>query len=279
MTKKIYLLFVVVLIFNSAMGQISEENSLFTPEPMRTASPFLFSETTLTAQDQAWTLNYSSSYGQRVEGPFGYDGIGQQFALKGYLGSKFTVYANASFGVANEGGDVMSAQQAEVIRDFIGGNKPTGFRLGLGLGINRDYSDVKSLLSRVTLSFDQFRWKAGGNVLFEKALAGDRDKIDVISSFGFHHELFKNLYGGLEAVGEDLEGLWDDEEAEGGAKVFIGPSLNLAPSASRFSFSLSGGPVFYASRNQATNFEAVRELPSQTGLTIRAKITFDISGT
>lgn len=278
MKKKLLLFVFNTIICSSIFGQIAERSTIAIPEPVRTPAPFLFSQTTLTAQDLPWSLNYSSSYGNRIDGPFGYDGVGQQFAIQGYLGSKFTVYANAAFGFANDEGNVVNAQQAEIIRDFIGGKNALGLRIGLGLGINRDYSDVKSLLSRITLSYEALRWKAGGNILFEKALADDRDEIDIITSLGFHYQLLGNFYGGFEAVGEDLEGLWDSEEAEGGAKIFVGPSLNLMPSASRFSFSVSGGPVFYASRNEATNFEAIRELPSQNGLTIRAKITFDISG-
>lgn len=278
MKKRFYLLFFITVASLNVMAQNSDVSNLYLAEPTRTATPFLFSETTLTTHDLPWTLNYSGSYGQRVEGPFGYDGIGQQFAVKGYLGSKFTIYANAAFGMANDAGNVVSAQQAEIIRDFIGGKKTTGFRLGLGLGINRDYSDVKSLLSRVTLAMEEFRWKFGGNLLFEKALSSERDNIDIITSLGFHYQLVGNFYGGFEAVGQDLEGLWNDQEAEGGTKVFIGPSLNLVPNASRFSFSLSGGPVLYASKNEVTSFNAIRELPSQNGLTIRAKITFDISG-
>ena len=276
MNKKIALFLLTAWIGSSTMAQIGEESNV--PDPVRNPADFLFSETTLTTQDLPWSLNYASSYGQRVEGPFGYDGFGQQLSLKGYLGSKFTIYANAAFGIANDQGNVVSAQQAEIIRDFVGGKNALGLRLGLGLGINRDYSDVKSLLSRVTLSYEALRWKAGGNLLFEKALTGNRDNIDIITSLGFHYQLFNNFYGGFEAVGEDLEGFWDDEEAEGGAKIFIGPSLNLAPTSSRFSFSLSGGPVFYATQNEATSLEAIRELPSQNGLTIRAKISFDISG-
>ena len=105
----------------------------------------------------------------------------------------------------------------------------------------------------------------------KKAFASNRDKIDVISSFGFHHVLFGKLYGGFETVGEDLEGFWDQEEAEGGAKLLVGPSLNMTTNNSKISFSLSGGPVFYATQNQVTNPDAIRELPSQAGPNLKSK--------
>ena len=274
MTKKIFALLITMIMGAAAMAQLPEENDRYTAK--RTPEPFLFSVTTLTPKDLPWSLNYSTSYGERVTGPFGYNGIGQQFAIKGYLGSRFTLYANAAFGFPHEG-DISSAQQAEIMRDFIGGKKTLGLRMGLGLGVNRDYNNVKSILSRVTVSFDAPRWKAGGNLLLEKAVASNRDNIDVITSIGFHYRFLGNLYGGFESIGEDLEGFWDEKEAEGGAKLLVGPSLNMTTNNSRMSFSVSGGPVFYATHSVVTNPEALRELPSQPGLTLRARVTFNLS--
>jgi hypothetical protein len=263
------------MIGTSTMAQDFSDKDIFTTK--RTPEPFLFSVTTLTPEDLKWSLNYSGSYGERITNTLGYDGINQQFAVKGYLGKRFTLYANASLGFPLEN-NVASAQQAEIIRDILGGKKVLGLRLGASFGIQRDYSDVKSLLSRITFSYEMPQWKFGGNVLFEKALTSNRDAVDVITSVGLHYCLSENFYGGIEAVGEDLEGFWDKEEAEGGAKVLIGPSLNLSPKKSRLSFSISGGPVFYATQNQITNTEAIRELPSEAGLMVRARVVFNLSG-
>ncbi len=275
MNKKIIFLLLYLTIGITAVAQITEKNGLY--EPADTPEPFLFSVTTLTEEDQTWSVNYLGSYGERVEGPFGYDGVGQQFSLKGYLGSKLTLYAYTALGIP-DGDNAASAQQIEVIRDFIGKRKPEGLRLGAGLGVSRDYSDVKSLLSRITMSFDVLRWKVGGNLLLEKSFASDRDAIDVITSMGLQYHFGGSLYGGIEAVGEDLEGFWDEEEAEGGAKLLVGPTINLIPNHSRFTFSAAGGPVMYATHSELTNPDAIRELPSQTGLTIRARIIFNLSG-
>jgi hypothetical protein len=277
MNKKFLLLVLSGMLSFSAMAQTSDDNNLFVAPSNRTPEPFLFSVTTLTPDDQSWSVDYSSSYGKHSEDLFGYDGVGQQFALKGYLGARFTLYANAALGFTGEN-EVVSSQQVEVLRDFIGGKNPSGLRMGLGLGLQRDFSNVTSLLSRITASYEASRWNIGGNVLLGKPLVSYRDNIDIITSFGFQYRLLGSLYGGVEAVGQDLEGLWQADEAEGGAKVLVGPSVNLVPNNSRFSFSLSGGPVMYASRSSETNPAAIRELPSQTGLTVRAKIIFSLSG-
>ena len=160
--------------------------------------------------------------------------------------------------------------------DQQGNNQPKGSQPADGAQAYNIEQAISDKAQGMTISYDAQRWKAGGNVLFEKAFGANRDKIDIISSFGFHHIIIGKLYGGFETVGQDLEGLWSDE-AEGGAKILVGPSLNMTTNNSRISFSLSGGPVFYASRNQVTNPDAIRELPSQSGLTLRAKVTFNLA--
>jgi hypothetical protein len=62
-----------------------------------------------------------------------------------------------------------------------------------------------------------------------------RDNIDLISSFGYQHRLGSHLFIGIEALGQDLEDYWEPDEAEGGAKLMIGPSVNLLPNNSKFS--------------------------------------------
>lgn len=274
MTKRTLLLLLTITTGFTSIAQVNEKDELFLSK--RTPEPFLFSKTTLTSSDVPWSIDYSASYGERVSGQFGFDGVGQQLGLKGYLGKKFTLYGLAAFGFDPEH-NVKSAQQVEIIHDFIGGTMVHGLKLGVGLGVGRDFSSVVSILSRATLSYDDINWKAGGNVLLQKSFSANRDAVDIISSIGFHHRFFGNLYGGVEAVGEDLEGFWDPEEAEGGAKLLVGPSLNMTTRDSRMSFSVSGGPVFYATQNQASNPDAIRELPAQNGLTVRAKVIFNLS--
>jgi len=240
-----------------------------------TTQPFLFSVTTLTANAPQWSLNYSGSYGENTASPFGYSGVDQQVSVKGYLGSRFTLYANAALGFANTGGTA-SAQQAEVLRDFIGGKQAFGPRLGLSFGVSRDYANVKSIFSRIAASFDAASWRFGGNMRFEKAFSSTRDDLDLITSIGFHHRIKGKLYAGFEAVGEDLEGFWEADEAEGGAKLLIGPSLNMTPDNSRFSFSVCGGPVFYATHSPVVPSEAIRDFNGQNGFTLRAMVSFNL---
>ncbi|MEO5911986.1 MAG: hypothetical protein ABIP95_13930 [Pelobium sp.] len=238
-------------------------------------NPFQFSVNTLTESSPKWNLNYSGSYGERTSRPFGYDGLDQKFAVKGYLGNRFTLYANASIGFSHEGG-VNSAQQAQVIKDFLGGKKAFGPKLGFGLGLNRDWDGVGAVFSRIAASWDASKWRLGGNMVFEKAFSASRDQLDFTTTLGFQHRILGAFFAGFEAVGQDLEGFWEEDEAEGGAKLLIGPSINYAPSNSKIAFSFAGGPVFYATRSSAIPSDAIRDLNTQNGYTLRAMISFNL---
>ncbi|MGI4019945.1 MAG: hypothetical protein ACRYFA_00420 [Janthinobacterium lividum] len=276
MKKLSFLLSSVLLLSFSLSAQQIPQNTKI-PATVNNVQPFLFSVNTLTAAAPAWGLQYSGSYGETALAPFGYNGVDQQLAVKGYLGNRFTLYANAALGFARSDGGVTSAQQAEVLRDVIGGKQLFGPRIGLGFGVSRDFTNVKSIFSRITASFDAASWRFGGNMRFEKAFDRNRDNIDLISSAGFHHRIYKQFFGGVEAVGEDLEGFWEADEAEGGAKLLVGPSINLMPQGSRFSFSLCGGPIFYATKSSVIPSEAVRDLAaSRNGYTVRAQVAFNL---
>jgi len=278
MKKQAIILSLLMLIFISAKAQNQQFSKSLGSTSGGTTQPFLFSVNTLTADAPAWNFNYSGSYGEHTAGPFGYDGVDQQFAVKGYLGNRFTLFANADLGFAHNG-STTTAQQAEVIRDFVGGKTFSGARFGLGLGVNRDFSNTGAIFSRVTASFEAASWRVGGNMRFEKAFSKTRDGIDLVSSIGFQHRITGPVFAGIEAVGEDLEGFWEADEAEGGAKLLVGPSINVAPTNSRFSFSVSGGPVFYATHSTVIPSEAIRDvgtLGTQNGYTIRAMVAFNL---
>ena len=267
----------VVFLFTSifSFAQNNETPDFFIRESIE---PFLFSTSSLTADNLPWTLSYLGSYGNNLSDGFGYNGINQQIGVKGYLGHRFTLLSYVALGIANEDNSLHSAQRVEMIRDLIGGKKSKGIRLGIGTGLSRDYGGVFALVGRVTATLEGNRVKVGSNLLLEKALSGDRDELDVLTSLGFQYKITEHFFAGAEAVGEDLEGLWEEDEAEGGARIMFGPSLSIIPRQSRFSFSLSGGPALYLTRSTVTNPDAIRELPGENGMTVRARVVFDLSG-
>jgi hypothetical protein len=273
MIRKIYLLVILISTLPFAVNA-----QIINPEmgtgAMSQPQPFAFTVNTLNPTARGWSLNYAGGYGQHTVTPLGYDGVDQNIGIRGYLGAKLTFLASMGVGFGNNG-DVKSLQQAEVLRDFIGGNHPGGFRIGAGLGFRREFNNDKVALSRVTAAFENASWRLGANVRFEKAFDKDRDGLDIISSFGVHRQISGELFGGIEAVGQDLEGFWETDEAEGGARLLVGPSLNFAPVSSRFSFTLCAGPIIYATRSTPAYDEfAVRELPASNGFTMKFNVGF-----
>jgi hypothetical protein len=273
MIRSFYLLVFMGLIL-PFLASAQTFNAQQSTPAMAQPQPFLFTINTLNPTARGWSLNYNGGYGERTVTPLGYDGIDQNIGVKGYLGAKFTLLASMGIGFGNNG-DIKSLQQVEALRDFIGGNLPSGFRLGAGLGFRREFNNDKVALSRVTATYESINWRLGANVRFEKAFDKDRDGLDIISSIGVHRQISGSLFGGIEAVGQDLEGFWETDEAEGGARLLVGPSLNFAPATSRFSFTLCGGPIIYATRSTpAFNQFAVRELPTSNGFTMKFNVGF-----
>src|SRR6185312_6345990 len=166
MNKKLLLLLLPFAAFlNAAKAQVTDK--VQTPLAMQQPQPFLFTINTLNPSARGWSLNYSGGYGQNTITPLGYNGIDQNVAVKGYLGSKFTMLVNLGVGFANKG-DVNTFQQAEVFRDFIGGDNASGLRVGLSLGFRREFNNDKVALSRITAAYESIGWRLGANVRFEK---------------------------------------------------------------------------------------------------------------
>jgi len=272
MARKIYLsLFLLFLVSSVLKAQSADDlggGSLAQPQP------FLYTINALNPTARHWSLNYSGGYGQYTVTPLGFDGVDQNIAVKGYLGNRFSLLATMGVGFGT-GGNTKTFQQAEVFKDFIGGKTPSGFRLGTSLGVIREFSNDIVALSRFNAAYENLAWKLAANARIEKAFSADRDEFDVISSFGILRRINGQFFGGVEAVGQDLEGLWENE-TEGGAKVLVGPTLNFVPVGSRLAFSLCAGPIFYVTHSTVTPFDsAVRELPSNTGFTIKFNVGFN----
>jgi len=66
---------------------------------------------------------------------------------------------------------------------------------------------------------------------------------------------------GLELVGQDLEGFWEEEEAEGGAVLFFGPTFVATIPDNSWTIILGGGPILRATKSAEANL-APRDLPT-----------------
>jgi hypothetical protein len=231
--------------------------------------PFVFTVTTSGASTtDRWSVRYDVGYAERSTAPFGYDGLEQRARVQGALGRGFTLLGQIALGTAG-GGGTSSTQEAEVLKDVTGAGRR--LQLAGGLGARREWDGTSVLLGRVAVARAFEASSLAANVRVERPLAEGRDGLDLITSIGWHHRLGGGLAAGIEAVGEDLEGFWEAEEAEGGARLFVGPSLRFAASPRVFA-SLCGGPIVRATRTDRRS-DAARGLPSgDDGYTVRLMV-------
>jgi hypothetical protein len=164
--------------------------------------------------------------------------------------------------------------ESEVLKDVANWD---GVRTSLGGGVRREAAGVTVLLARLAVGKTFPRSALWSNLRLERPLASRRDAVDLITSVGWTRRLGRSLHAGVEALGEDLEGFWEPEEAEGGARLFVGPSLRLAPPQRHWQVSLAAGPVIRASRSPRQS-EAGRALEARDGYAARASLSYSFEG-
>jgi hypothetical protein len=233
--------------------------------------PFMFTVTTgPPAADDRWIARYEGGYGDRAPDPFGFDGMDHRLGFQGRLGGGFTVRGQAGLGIAG-GRTTRTTQEVELLKDLLAPTRRVG--VAMGLGLRREWEGATVLLGRVAAGHAFRSSSLFGNLLFERPLDEGRDAVDLLTTLGWRRR-FGAVHLGVEAVGEDLEGFWEEEEAEGGAKLFVGPSIHLAPAGRAWSASLCGGPILYATRSGRSS-PAVRPLEaSGNGFTMRFAVAY-----
>jgi hypothetical protein len=95
---------------------------------------------------------------------------------------------------------------------------------------------------RVAGSYDVGAVRFAGNLHAERVFAGGRDGLDVLALAGISYRVLPSLRLGAEYVGQDLEDAVEKEEAEGGAKHYVGPTV--AVDLDRGRAQLVAGPSF-----------------------------------
>lgn len=208
--------------------------------------PFMFSVSAAPTDDRQVTVQLDSAFGASAFDLSSGERAEQRVGIQAALGHRLTAVAHV--GLVAGGGDVRATQQAELLYSVVQ-SRASRASLALGMGVRHEADGVNVLLGRVTAGRAYSAWRLDGNALFEKPLAIGRDSIDLITSAGISRPLTTALHVGVELVGEDLEGFWEADEAEGGARLLVGPSLRLAPPASRWQVSLAGGPVLHPTRS------------------------------
>jgi hypothetical protein len=165
--------------------------------------------------------------------------------------------------------------QAELLVSLARGSRAA---LAVGFGGMRDYDGVGVALGRMAVAFQWPRSLLAGNLRLERPLTSGtlrRDAVDVITTLGISHQIAPGLRLGVEAVAQDLEGFFEADEAEGGAKVMFGPTLNVGSPDARWGLTIAGGPVLQLTRSSAPGGTsgAARDLTTNAGYVVRTSIS------
>jgi len=180
------------------------------------------------------------------------------------------VAINGQLGFARTpNGETQLAQQFEVLTTPLAHG---AFSLGANVGWRHEYTGANVGLLRLVGARGTARSSIAADLLLEHPYAAGRDGLDVITTVGASRALSSRVWLGVEAVGSDLEGFFDREEAEGGATLLVGPSVAIGL-AERWRLVVGGGPVLRVTNNAAPTPMGVSPLaPQRSGYVLRTSL-------
>jgi hypothetical protein len=223
--------------------------------------PFVFSVTTAPDRSKPQVLvDYDVGVGEHTFHTDWANGPEQRVGVQASLG-RWTLIGRVN--LASNGGAYEASQQGEALFSVLT-QRSSPVALEIGGGVLHEADGVDVLLARVVAGRESRDWRLHGNLLFQAPRAQNRDALDLISSAGWARRLTPAVWLGVEGIGEDLEGFWDPAEAEGGARLLIGPSLHISPPGRKWQLSVAGGPMLHPSRSLRST-TALRDLPPVTG--------------
>ncbi|GJG89231.1 hypothetical protein tb265_44120 [Gemmatimonadetes bacterium T265] len=241
--------------------------------PAPEARPYVFLVTPTAPRPGAWLATAEAGYAAQAFQPIGGEGVGPALSLQGQVTRALALFVRA--GAAADARTTRTSLEGELrltAHPFAGAG--TGTYVTLGAGALRAYDATTALRARVGAGHAFARSRVDADVAFDHVLAAGRDPVDVVTTLGWMRAVGPRAHLGVEAVGQDLEGFWDREEAEGGARVFLGPSGGVSVGA--WQVSVSGGPTLRASTSGRVS-DAPRPLSTTAGrygLGLRTAISY-----
>lgn len=218
-----FLLLLALGIWSAPIG--AEETAVVSDAP--SAVPYVY-QNSGQGHDMSLRLQYEFGYGSRESRNFAQEGIEQGLRLRFQPWNFVAVEGFGGLVIDSGSGEYESAAASIEIIGRPLRQERHYLNLDLGLGYIYDYrSDhiprVRLVLGR---SFGKFDLSLMGLLEIPVGNAG-RDEVDIMTSLAMSYGITPWWRAGLEIAGEDLEGLFESEEAEGGAKILFGPTMNF----------------------------------------------------
>ncbi len=242
--------------------------------------PFLFTVTPEVSTTHPVLLSGDLSFARRSIRSLGPEEMEQSLLAQVALAPSWTLVARAGRAPDDPAATSSALLRAEVFAAVLTAASP--FTLSVGVGGMRDYAGTAVALGSLVAGYGNADWTGAAGLRLERPFTSDskeaettpRDAIDVTTSAGLVRTMGAVRLG-LEAVAEDLEGFFEADEAEGGAKLMIGPTLSLAPTSSRWHVLLGGGPVLRLTESTVVQtVGAPRDLTGRDGYVLRTSVGF-----
>jgi hypothetical protein len=217
-------------------------------------------------------------YGRDLFATLGPERLESRFGSQVRLGHRVTAIGQIGWAAGDTAVATRLRAEAEALVSVLAPSAPSVFAVGLGAA--SDYRRTGVILGRVVAGYRWTRTTMIANVRMEcpiqtVALPTRRDRLDLITTAGMMRQLTSGFGLGVETVAEDLEGFVESDEAEGGAKLMVGPSIRLGSPATRWHVLMGAGPVLQLTHSTAANASsAPRELATHTGYVVRTSIGY-----
>jgi hypothetical protein len=133
-------------------------------------------------------------------------------------------------------------QQVEVVRAIVSRHS---LSIAGGGGVRQDWDGTSALIGRALAGADVGGGRLEGSLVLERVFSSPvrHDAADLITTLGWSRRVTDQVGLGFEGIGQDLEGFWNPAEVDGGAKLLIGPSLQLQSKRGVWRASATAGPV------------------------------------
>ena len=236
--------------------------------------PFLFTYAPSELIPRLIVLQYDAAYGRETFEPLGGDNVEQTVGVQ--TGLTNSIILSGKIGFATTNITTSTSQHIELLMRVIK-SQDVEFDVSAGPGFRHEYSGTNVFLGRVIIGRRFANWQVYSNLLFEKPFSDNRDDLDLLLTMGCSYNISNVIHLGFEVVGQDLEGFWEADEAEGGATLFLGPTISAVIPESSYTLTLGAGPIIRATQSNRIS-SAMRDYPSlkENGFVIHAAINFGL---
>jgi hypothetical protein len=202
------------------------------PPPVE--QPFLYmTDTHLPAPKQlvgGYALAFSSSPGaiRPVPGHFDQEAFVHALSLEAGLVPRLTLFGTAMIAQPIGHSDVGEVAVQAGARVLVTHPRAEHWRVLVQAAFLREFGADLGIVGEVTGSYDYGPLRVAASLHAEHLFAGGRDPIDLYAVVGASVRVAPVLRIGAEYVAQDIEASFNDDDAERGARHYVGPDVALS---------------------------------------------------